>query len=157
MAGPLEKLIAKLARRVADHFEDDSEEKTHPGRAYHARTVLRRKKKPKIKEHRGGAAYEGNPHMGSWQRYTTHLFGLILDGHGRSQAAMQVRDRLNFHWKFIGRKERAECLRFYQEVKHEFEMKKAERTVSDAQYERDVKHTRDLWDEVDVFMNPRAN
>lgn len=155
MANLLEKFIAKVARRVADTLDGEPDEKTHPGQVHHARNVWRRK--AKIRERRGGAEFQGNPHDGSWRRYTTHLFALMLDGHGRSQAAMQVRDRLNFHWKFLTRKERTECLRFYQEAKQEFVLQQAERKISDERYAKDVAYTRDLWSEIDVFMNPRAH
>lgn len=157
MASILEKFLAKVARRVADTLDGDSEPKTHPGRVHHARNVWRRKRKPKVREHRGGAEYDGNPHKGSWIRYTTHLFQLMLEGHGRSQAAMQVRDRLNFHWSFMTPAEHTECLNFYQQAKHDYVLATADRKVSDAQYERNVSFSRDIRSEVDEFMNPSAN
>lgn len=161
MSSKFERLARKVRRWVRDQLEDfvpqdpeTQDEHAHPGRAYHARTEVKRRK---VREYRSGPEFKGNPHAGSWRRYTEHLFKLILDGHGRSQAAMQVRDRLNFHWRFMNKTERAEAVAFYYEKKQEFAHAKAERDIADKVNERSRTFTRDLYAEVDEFMNPRAN
>lgn len=134
--------------------EDGEEHSSHPGKAYHAKTVLG---EPHVREHAGGRRFRGNPHVGSWKKYTTHLFSLMLDGYGHSPAAMQVRDRLNTHWKLLTEKERTQCLRHYRREKRRYAEAKVERDTAAFRHDRDWLFTKDLYAEVEEFMSPKVH
>lgn len=162
------KKIEELASRVSRWFHKQlgvpakeappsgSEENSHPGRAYHARTVLD-ESEGGVREHRGGRPYQGNPHVGSWMRYTTHLFHLMLEGHGRSPAATHIRDRLAFHWNFLSQKERTKCLEHYRSAKLSYAERKVAHDTASARRDRDWLFTKDLYAEVEDFMSPKVH
>ena len=156
VARKFDDLASKVSRWFRDQFgvPETGDDASHPGRVFH-----RRNKRPKrvVREYAGGPVFKGNPHLGSWKRYTSHLFDLMLDGHGGSPAAMQVRDRLNLHWKYLSSTERRECLEYYLEAKQGFENEKSERRLKTSTYERDLAYTQSVKDEVDRFMNPKTH
>lgn len=160
VARKFKEVANKVSRWLREQLEpmmfeaQKSENINHPGRVFHRRT---RQPKAVVREYAGGPVYKGNPHLGSWKRYTKHLFDLMLEGHGGSPAAMQVRDRLNFHWRFLGKEERTECLKYYRTTKQRFEETKMERQLRTSQFERDLAYTENLRAEVDRFMNPKTH
>ena len=143
----IDDLLDKAARFLMKRFGiEDSEPRRHPGKAYHARTEVTKKKGPWT-----------NPHLVSWLKYMDHLFDLMLDGHGRSPAAMQTRDRLQFHWKFMSPKEQFEAMEAYQTASVAFQQRQAERKLHRQAQEMGKQRFRDLQEELDHFMAPKGN
>lgn len=140
----IDELLERASRFLAKKFGLESER--HPGKVHHGRNVISSRKKP-----------TENPHLTSWTRYMKHLFNLILDGYGRSPAAMQVRDRLQFHWKFMDRNEHAEAMNRYQYAKIEHEQRRVEQELRASEDALNQQHFRDIAQEIEHFMAPKVN
>ena len=143
----IDDLLERAARFIMKRWGlDEHGGKRHPGMAYHARTEISSRKKP-----------TENPHLTTWTRFMKHLFGLMLDGYGGSPAAMQIRDRLQFHWKFMDHKEQVDAMNRYQQHKFEHEQRQVEKQFTDAQSEQNKQRFRDVAEELDNFMAPKGN
>jgi hypothetical protein len=145
----VDELLDKAARFLMKRFGlEEDEPKRHSGRVFHGRNDTMVPKPKETKE---------NPHLGSWTEYMKHLFGLMLDGHGRSNPAMQVRDRLQFHWAFMNQSERTEAMNRYQYAKMDYQQRLAEKQLQDAERASNKEHFHDVAQEVDHFMAPKGN